>query len=547
MFHNLKVPRHHENPRRDILFLQKQIYRQNQRLISESATVPDPHFKRYESNYRCCVRKYSRVSTISEVDAAIADARIVLVGDYHTLNQSQRSFMRVLRHLSLPPSRYLVALEAVQAKYQRALDDFMLDKIDDTAFIKKIGFKKHWFFDLWANYKVIFDFLKLNRVRTFAIETARMENKTLKERDQFMAERVVELAHRHPSDKIFLLVGDLHLATQHLPREIARSARAARLNLPIVSLYQNSPEIYWRLSEKDVIDHALVVRLSKNEFCRMHTPPIIAQQSYLNWLYHEGGGFDWSDAKSSFLEIIQQIAKILEIKLPINYDNIDVYTCGDLSFLAILRRKRIFTPRELQTIKRQILHSESYFMARARMVYIANVSIHHAAEEASHYLKTLLTGLEQPRSHQDAFYANILHEGLGFFGSKLINAKRKCPRYTDFAAELAYFKKAGFAAERHLGYQTAHHFVRHAHEAKAGRLMHFNTVAAMPTLLFLSLTHAIGYDLGDQLYYAFMEGRFSRQQIRRLFEDNWEEEGETGKTYLTLLHALKGLKRPVKI
>ena len=44
----------------------------------------------------------------------------------------------------------------------------------------------------------------------------------------------------------------------------------------------------------------------------MNTPPIVWQQSYLNWLEHEEGEIDYADARHSFLELLKQIADALE-------------------------------------------------------------------------------------------------------------------------------------------------------------------------------------------------------------------------------------------
>ncbi len=269
------------------------------------------------------------------------------------------------------------------------------------------------------------------------------------------------------------------------------------------------------------------------------------QQSYLNWLYHEEGTFDWVDPKASFLNLVKQICTILDLKVPKDYENIEVYTCGDLSFLQHLKRKKMFTPDEFKFINSQIRSEQSCFFPRARVAYIANVSIHHAAEEASHYIKFLFSGEEFPRSRQDAFYANILHEALGFFGSKLINAKRKCPRYPDFVQEKRFLEKSGLDKMRALEYETALQFIEHWQKVRQqNALFHNNKIANLSSKLFLSLTHAIGYDLGDHLYFGFMNGSFDKREFQALLQDPFEEDGRTSTVYLNLFNRLKSVKRP---
>jgi hypothetical protein len=93
---------------------------------------------------------------------------------------------------------------------------------------------------------------------------------------------------------------------------------------------------------------------------------------------------------------------------------VEVYTCGDLSFLERLETDPDFTRKEVRRIKKQILASESYYIPQQKIAYLASLSLNHAAEEASHFIRNLCAGNEFPREPADAFYANALHEAVGF-------------------------------------------------------------------------------------------------------------------------------------
>ena len=60
----------------------------------------------------------------------------------------------------------------------------------------------------------------------------------------------------------------------------------------------------------------------------------------------------------------------------------------------------------------------------------------------------------------------------------------------------------------------------------------------------MTLSHAIGYDLGDLLYYGYMQGTVSNKNIKRLYTSLWAEEGEPQDFYLELVSSLKAVKRP---
>lgn len=290
-----------------------------------------------------------------------------------------------------------------------------------------------------------------------------------------------------------------------------------------------------------------VVKLADGNYCRMHTPPVVCQRSYLNWLEHDEGEIDYADAKASFLEIVDRLCDFLGITLGRARDEVEIFTSGDLSFIKSLRDRGDFTKREIETIKRQILASESYYIAKAKFVYLANLSINHAAEEAAHFVKSACSGEEEPREIVDAFYANVLHECLGFFGSKIINPKRKCFHEKDFGELLAYFETIRIPRERRLEYETALLVMEYKKLERRGTPLAKTEIFKSRMDLFLSLTHALGYMLGDRLYYGLVSGAVKKTQVRDLFCDPWSEEGEPMETYLNLERSLRKVRIPKRM
>lgn len=532
------------SPREELLKLHQKISRQNQKIIQDSVIHEDRFFKTYEKHYLKAVSHYQKISSLSQMYKDILDSDIIFVGDYHTLNQSQRSFLRILRHLVKKNRQFVLGMEIIQTPHQLLLDRYMKGKITDQAFLKKIGFKEHWFFDLWENFKPLFDFAKYHQIPVFALESDLSQTKSLGERDQKMGERIFEIYAQNPHTKIFVFVGDLHLAPQHLPRVVDKKFSRENIKIKCLSLYQNSEAIYWKLAHQELEHQVNLVKISSQEYCRMHTPPIIVQQSYLNWLEHEEGELDFADAKKTFISYLKQIATYLAIPLGKEVEQVRVFTCGDLSFLKRLKETKAFSPKEFYEIKRQILRSESYYIPKQKIVYLANVSVNHASEEASHTLKHFCSGDEFPRPMQDAFYANILHEALGFFGSKIINPKRKCTRANEFKKLMDYLKQGVLYQKRALEYEIAKHFLEHEALIAQNKSFHANKIRALSVDLFLGLTHALGYCLGEKMFYGLLINRLTKKYCRDLFYDACEEEGDPLKRYLELNQKLKGIQLP---
>ena len=476
---------------------------------------------------------------------AIQNADIIYVGDYHTCNQSQRSFLRILKE-RVRDSRVAIGLELIHERHQEILDRFLAGKISEELFLKKVGLKEHWVFDLWENFRPLFDFAVYHHLPLYAINSAGPKA-SIMERDKATARVVARAIQKEPDRKFFVLIGDLHLAPKHLPSEVKKACKTLQLERRDAILYQNSEFVYWQLAKEGLEDSVEVVRMSENEFCRMHTPPVICQRSYLNWLEHEEGEIDYADAKQNFLELADRICQFLKIDLKGAGEQVEVFTPGDLSFLDVLEKSRQFKPEEIRAIKRQIAAGESYYIAKLRTVYLASLSLNHAGEEAAHFIKHSCSGTEKERGLGDAFYANILHEALGFFGSKIINHKRKCFHEKDFEKHLSYFNSIRVPKERQLEFETALIVCQYRRAEMVGVSPEVADIYRRDPSLFFSVTHALGYMLGDKLYYALVNGVIYKTDIRQLFYDPWKGNGKPFKVYWDWVQRTKSVRIPKRM
>jgi len=533
------------SPREELLAIQKRVFCHNKQIIEDSILVQEKDFSQYEKNYLNCVRTYERVVSLEELKRKMVKAQFVFVGDYHTNPQSQRSFLRLLRALVGETKNFCIALEFIQRKKQIYVDQYLASKLPIEKFLKKIELKKHFHFDLWGNFKPLFDFAIYHGVKIYGLETAPYGSGLVK-RDQAMAATLKDIHGKNPNSIVVCLVGDLHIAPKNLPRQLRASLNGGKPG-KMLHIYQNSEKIYWQLAQAGLEDKVEIVQLGEWSYCLMNTPPVVWQQSYLNWLENEIE-FDYSDPKANFVDLMERIAAFLEIKVPDTKDEVEIFTWDDLSFLDRLENASDFTVREIKAIKQQIESSESYYIPKRKWVYLGNLSINHAAEEASHCLKHLLSGEEFPRSGFDAFYANVLHEAVGFFGSKLINHKRKCLRERDYASLIEYFKTSqDFPRVRHLEVEIARFVLSHQATMKKGK------DPAMPEhlfsnyKLFFGVSHALGYLLGERIYYAMLKELIRKREVIRLYRSPFKEEGEPFLLYHYLYNKTARLRLPHRL
>lgn len=531
------------SPREELIRIQKQIFKKNQRIIDDSIFVSEKGFHAYEEHYRNHIKKYKKPSSVPELKWALEDAQWIYMGDYHTNRQSQRAFLRILKMLITRTDHFLICLEFLQKKHQKQVEKFLRKRIKKTTFLKNINLRKDFYFDLWENFEPIFDFAKYYQVEIFGLEAAPF-GAGLRKRDEAMAETLAELADRFPGYKMLIFVGDLHIAPENLPAQVAKAVGEYYDPDEELFIYQNSESIYWKLASDHLEDKVDIVKIDDKSFCLINTPPIVWQQSYLNWLENEEGEFDYEDPKHSFIELTKQISKFLGLRLPKRKDEVEVFTCGDLTFLERLKEDPEFTEEERKKIKRQVALSESYYIPRRKWVYLANVSLNHAAEEAAHFIRHLVAGDEFPRTPEDAFYANVLHEAMGFFGSKIINSKRKCLRVKDFKSMVEYFKRARIPENREGDLEIALAVLELKKREKRGRPLGDAEEFVKHHDLFFGVSHALGYMLGEILYHAMMQGLFSKVQARKLFKNPFAKEGDPFAVYSDLLEKYGNIPLP---
>ena len=173
--------------------------------------------------------------------------------------------------------------------------------------------------------------------------------------------------------------------------------------------------------------------------------------------------------------------------------------------------------------------------------------MNHPAEEASHYLRYLCAGEEPVRLLVDAFYANALHEAMGFFGSKIVNHKRKCTHEPQFRELLDYFNSIPRVRYRGTEREIALLTLEHKKMEKRKRPMPQQESVPHKTEVFLGVTHALGYMLGDRMFYAVMGHKLRRSVIKKMFEDPWRKEGRALEVYMDLVERLRSIRIPKRM
>lgn len=499
---------------RSSLSLQLSLFRSQKALIEQAVQSGSRTFRAYEARYDRLTRSFQRAVPLSEVDAAVRTADLVYVGDYHTLRSSQQSFLRMVERARLSGRRVVLALEFVEGRYQAVVDQFLAGRIGERTFLSRIGHPYTGDFDIWPNFKPLFDLAREHELQILAIDQRAGGPRSLERRDTYAAERIAAVASESDRPLVMVLMGQYHVAPCHLPAEVKRRLGDDCERKSVV-VYQNCESIWWSLARRGRVGSVEAVRIRAGELCLIHTSPLLCQQSFLDYLEAESGDAPLLEdgTRERFCQMARLVGRFVGVDVRDEVEEVAVLTPADPSVLEEIRDRGGLDRRELERVRKQMLARESYYIPRARAAYLASLSLNHAAEEATHFVRHCAIGesMDAPRRAIDAFYARCMEEALGFFGSRLINPRRRCRSVAEWAES--------FENRRGEERQIAAFLLAHKAAEAEGPEASAGLIPLRQDRLFHGVSHGLGYLLGDALHRAFEAGEISRAEIRALFAD----------------------------
>lgn len=521
--------------RASLLELQRELAdRVHQRiLLCEQALRPD--FAQYEQEYAEDTGTFEAVSTFRELAHAVVRANVTLVADYHTLRTAQKTFVKIARRMR--GERVVLALEFFADTDQAAIAAYLEGRISDKTLLKRTGYAKRWPYDIWPNFEPILELAKRRQWRVIGLDT---EDHTLPlaDRDAAMAQTIVDtLAAGPPSTRVVALVGELHLAADHLPARVHAAARSLPKPPRLVTVFQNVEPIYWTLAEQR--SDAEVVRMGERRYCVLNTPPMVVHQSYLSWIDYDVETLDYDHLEHDFRHLVRRVARSLDVRIRGRLDDLRVSGPGDVDFWQELV--------DLDVIDEDAAWSEevrrpSKVVSRHSLVYLGNLSINTVGETAARLLHCMEAGVDE--DELEGFYARVIHEALSFFGSKVVNPKRKC-KYAPFYRE----QLRGVGVDAELDTKTL--------EVAAAVLLHlafeagleFQAVEQIWTLepdVRRRTGRALGCMLGERLYYAYARGQVRPSEMRSLLSFPLDRPESAAGLYHTLSRRLRRVGRHPK-
>jgi hypothetical protein len=440
---------------------------------------------------------------------------VTLVGDFHTLEHAQKTYLRLLEELAHRKTRPILVLEMAHASQDVPLTRYVRGGMEEADFLEETRYFRNWGFN-FNHYRSIFDHAREHRLAVHGLN----KDGSLPERDRFMAYRIRHLCVRYPDQPIVVLVGDLHLAAPHLPRSLAAQGIA-----PLV-LLQNSESIYMRRLKRNQ-DPTGWFSLGRDRFLFNNTPPTVKLQTYLTWLEHGGealcalygfrsAGVD-PDGEVELADTVQRYIRALHDLFGLRGkpdDDFQVFTFKSLDFL----NDSYYRKPPGTHYARMVRDGHSMYTPKGQTIYVPMMDLNRTVEEAMHYLM----GVEMPTgsSFRD-FFDRIHYFASGFLASKLVNPTRRAPTTAEMRDRLAKIRSSLNSKQRkklsrqEAAFESALTFLSIRKRSGRWGAEDVAPVLRSDTDTLFAVSRQVGYSVGVALYEAYNRGEVSGANLRR--------------------------------
>ena len=516
--------------------LQTKLYRQARSAAQELAEGDNATIIGYSRKFEQSLpRRFKKINR-EDFFAGIVDADIILYGDFHTLKQSQKGFLRLLQEMAVfNPSRpRLIAMETFQAEQQEALAEFQQQKIDEQQFLQRIDYEKTWGFP-WQNYRRIVDYAITEKIPIFGINgSSKTKSKDkLAQRDNFCAQKLTQLVQQFPQHQILCITGEYHLADQQLPAVLAQSLSKEKLkNKKVVRVVSNIDQYYFSLNFPSEFTISHYLYLKKNLYCLMDTPPWIKWQSYTFWEEQRNNTMQLDSSEQLYNEImidldyhvlslVSDLVKFFKFSSnPVILTLFHLVSGTPEKIIRQAQQQKLVSPHALKTAAVRLALDEFFYVNQSKTILLTKVSLNNLAEAAGQFLYDTVSRADFKKTAINNFYQRVIRFTLGILCSKIINPKRKLTNYYRYV-DIAQGKERVDREQRDIAREIVrfHNWMLHRVEHCDGRIVrHLQRTAEMDERVAFEISKALGKVIGVKIYRQTIKHHTPTEEIRALFQ-----------------------------
>jgi hypothetical protein len=490
------------------------LYRHVQARVQQRLGPESRELKAYREAFEKDFKKKWSPSSLKELLKRVNQSDLVFLSDFHALKQSQRTHLRILKKVR-PSGPIILAMECIEARYQKQIDLFVQKKISEKEFLKRIKWNEQWGFP-WENYKPLFEWAQYHKVKIVGLNYLSDTKSRMKNRDVFAAQKISDILVESPEAKVLVIYGDLHLASAHLPKLAPK--RVAGREIKSLRVFQNSEKIYFEMLKAKNGEEVEVVKLDNSTFCVLNVPPWVKWQNYLMFLEET---YDQElDESIDFTDHVMAFAKLLckEFNFKISLSDLSVYSAGDRNFWELIEDS--CNKSESEFIAHMIDEEMYFYLPENQVGYISRASVNQAASLAMEYLvfkisKTKHNFLSAP----DDFIRWIWLNGWSYFGGKIVNPKRKTDTLLDIKSKLT--SKKGHPDREPLQLALSQKVLELMNASQ-------NSIAKLKfkpkrKTSYLMAAELLGGLMGERIYSSYISGKLSAKEIQNYLEISLED------------------------
>ncbi len=264
-----------------IVVFQRKLYFEYLKKVSKITGKSRSSLTKYEKEFCNTLPEDHYPSSKKEFLDAIQKSEIILFGDFHTLMTSQTLMLESIKSYRKhdKESPIIIALEAFDAKDKDQIRLYSEGKISEEEFLKKTRYYKKWCFP-WFHYKKIFNTAKELGISIVPVNSSL---KATGDRDKAIAKNILlELKKNGEKSKIFCLIGEFHLAENHLSLKIYQQQEKEK-SIHITRVLSNVDEYFFNHKFRKVPGAEKYLSLDIGYYCLINTPPWIKWLTYLQW------------------------------------------------------------------------------------------------------------------------------------------------------------------------------------------------------------------------------------------------------------------------
>lgn len=461
---------------------------------------------KYKQRYDSVNHRTWKFSNKDQLFESIQKANVVFLGDFHSLQQSQRSHLRILKNCGTHPGA--VAVECIARQHQKYLDSYLFGDLAEDDFLKKVNWKKMWGFP-WEHYREIFEWCRAEKISMIALNDVKSKawKNSMKKRD-LLAYDLISNWIKRVKKPIFVIYGETHLTSKYLTDSFSLSNQSS------IKIFQNIDEIYFELMDLNKEDDVDVVRFNRNEYCLLNVPPWVKWQSHLMYLENKYDAEFNDEELIDFTDYIDRYIKLISVELGIkvNTHNLSVYSSIDLSFVKKMEVE--LTKDQFNFYKLMIEEEKAFYIPKLGIGYLGRPSINQGASLAMQYIyfetnKIKNIELKLPKH----FLSLIWLEAISYFGSKIINPKRKTETINDIKSKILESDAKEIQKEplKLALYQKTREIM-----ILTGRPLLKNKMEIRKISSYLRSSNLLGSLLGEKIYKGYRAGLLSTRVIKPL-------------------------------